>query len=46
MNVYDLTGKLIFESMVQNNVSTKIDVNEGIYIAKVGNVTAKLVISK
>lgn len=46
MNVYDLTGKLIFESMVQNNVSTKIDVNEGIYIAKVGNMTAKLVISK
>lgn len=44
VSVYDLTGKQVYEGTIQNGNSIMINVEKGIYIAKVSGTTAKLVI--
>ncbi|WP_455587596.1 right-handed parallel beta-helix repeat-containing protein [Bacteroides sp.] len=42
--VYDLTGKRVYEGTIQNGASVTVNIEKGIYIAKVNDATAKLVI--
>lgn len=44
VSVYDLTGKQVYEGMIQNGASATIRVEKGIYVAKVNGATAKLII--
>lgn len=44
VSVYDLTGKQVYEGIVQNGTSASLQVEKGIYVAKANGVTAKLVI--
>lgn len=44
ISVYDLTGKQVYEGIIQNGTSATIQVENGIYVAKVNGATAKLVI--
>lgn len=44
ISVYDLTGKQVYEGTIQDGTSATINVEKGIYIAKVSGATAKLVI--
>lgn len=43
VSVYDLTGKQVYEGTIQKDASTTLNIDKGIYVAKVNNVTAKLV---
>lgn len=44
VSVYDLTGKQVYEGTIQKDASTTLNIDKGIYVAKVNNVTAKLVL--
>ena len=44
VSVYDLTGKQVYGGTIQNGNSITINVEKGVYIAKVNGTTAKLVI--
>ena len=46
VKIYDLTGKLVFENVVKNDVATTVNISTGMYIAKVDNETVKFVVSE
>mgnify|MGYP002693964281 FL=1 len=46
IKIYDLTGKLVFENVVKNDVATTVNISTGMYIAKVDNETVKFVVSE